>query len=72
MADPLAARRLTGWNFPSHEDGERIHREVIELVRRGAIRPVIGQRARFADLPAAFDAVIGRTTIGRSVIELDV
>ena len=72
MADPLAARRVTGWNFPSHEDGERIHREVIGLFRRGEIRPLIGQRARFSELPAAFDAVMDRTTIGRSVIELDV
>jgi NADPH2:quinone reductase len=72
MDDPLATRRQTGWNFPSHEHGERVHREVIELLRRGAIRPVIGQRAPFADLPAAFDAVMNRTTIGRSVIELDV
>ena len=70
--DPLSTRRATGWNFPSHEYGERVHREVLELLRRGAIRPVIGQRASFADLPAAFDSVMDRTTIGRSVIELDV
>jgi hypothetical protein len=31
---------------------------------------VIGQRARFADLPAVFDAVMRRETIGRTVIEL--
>ena len=72
MDDPLAVRRQSGWNFPSHEDGVRVHGEVLELLRRGAVRPVVGQRARFADLPAAFDAVIDRTTIGRSVIELDV
>ena len=48
-----------------------MHREVLELLRRGAIHPVIGQRARYADLPAAFDAVIRRETIGRTVIELD-
>jgi NADPH2:quinone reductase len=72
MDDPLTVRRQTGWNFPSHEDGERIHREVIGLVRSGAIRPVIGQRVPFAELPAAFDAVMDRTTIGRSVIELEV
>jgi NADPH:quinone reductase len=70
MDDPLAFRRQTGFNFPSHEDGERWHREVIALLRRGAIRPVVGQRARFADLPAAFDAVMRRETIGRTVIEL--
>jgi NADPH2:quinone reductase len=71
MDDPLATRRQTGWNFPSHEHGVRIHGELIDLLRRGAIRPVIGQRARFADLPAAFDGVIRRETIGRTVILLD-
>jgi NADPH2:quinone reductase len=68
MDDPLAFRRQTGFNFPSHQDGESIHREVLALVRRGAIRPLVGQRADFADLPAAFDAVIRRETIGRTVI----
>ncbi len=72
MDDPLAFRRETGFNFPSHEDGVRMHGEILALLRRGAIRPVIGQRARFADLPAAFDPVIRRETIGRTVIEMDV
>src|SRR5262249_20394130 len=71
MGDPVAFRRQPGFNFPSHEDGARMHREILALLRRGAIRPVIGQRARFEDLPAAFDAVIRRDTIGRSVIGLD-
>ncbi len=71
LDDPLAVRRQSGWNFPSHEDGARIHEQVLGLLRRGAIRPVIGQRAPFADLPTAFDAVIRRETIGRSVILLD-
>ncbi len=70
--DPLAFRRQTGFNFPSHEDGVRVHREVIELLRQGAFRPVIGQRAPFAELHATFDAVMRRETIGRTVIELDV
>jgi NADPH:quinone reductase len=72
MDDPLATRRLAGWNFPSHEDGERIHGSVLDLLRRGAIRPVIGQRATFTELPAAFDAVMRRETIGRTVIRMDV
>jgi NADPH2:quinone reductase len=72
MSDPLATRSQTGWNFPSHAEGQRIHGEVLERLRRGAIRTVIGQRTRFADLPTAFDAVIQRDAIGRSVILLDV
>jgi NADPH2:quinone reductase len=70
--DPLAFRRATGFNFPSHEDGVRVHRAVLDLLRQRAIRPVIGQRAAFAALPAAFDAVERRETVGRTVIALDV
>ena len=69
--DPLAFRRQTGFNFPSHADGERVHREVLALVRSGAVRPVIGARVPFADLPAAFDAVEQRTSMGRTVVLLD-
>src|SRR5262245_44316673 len=69
--DPLAFRRATGWNFPSHEDGRRIHREVLDLLRRKEVRTVIGQRARFSELPAAFDAVMRRETVGRTVIAMD-
>jgi NADPH2:quinone reductase len=70
--DPLAFRRQTGFNFPSHEDGVRLHQKVLDLLRRKEIRAVIGQRAAFADLPAAFDAVERRETVGRTVIALDV
>jgi NADPH2:quinone reductase len=69
--DPNAFRRQTGFNFPSRADGERLHEKVIALVRDGAVKPVIGQRARFEDLPAAFDAVEDRTSIGRSVVLLE-
>jgi NADPH2:quinone reductase len=70
--DPLAFRRQTGFNFPSHEDGVSIHRAVLDLLRTKEIRPVIGQRARFSELPASFDAVMRRETIGRTVISMDV
>lgn len=66
--DPVAFRRQTGFNFPSHEDGERVHGEVLALIRKGSVRPVIGQRGTFEDLPAAFDAVQDRTSVGRSVL----
>jgi NADPH:quinone reductase len=72
MDDPLAFRRQTGFNFPSHEDGVRIHRAVLDLFQRKQVRTVIGQRARFSELPAAFDAVMRRETIGRTVILMDV
>jgi NADPH:quinone reductase len=70
VEDPLAFRRATGFNFPSHADGERLHEQVLDLLRSGAIRAVVGQRASFADLPAAFDAISSRESTGRTVIAL--
>jgi NADPH2:quinone reductase len=69
--DPIAFRRETGFNFPSKTEGERVHREVLGLVKAGAVRPVVGQRHRFEALPAAFDAVVDRTSVGRSVVLLE-
>jgi NADPH:quinone reductase len=68
--DPIGFRRATGFNFPSHEDGLRIHAAVLDLLRRKQVRTVVGQRARFAELPAAFDAVMRRETVGRTVITM--
>ncbi len=68
--DPTAFRGQTGFNFPSHEDGVRVHEQVLALVREGAVKPVIGQRVRFEDLPKAFDTVEDRTSFGRSVVLL--
>jgi len=63
---------VMGFNFPSHEDGLRIHGAVLDLLRRKEVRTVVGQHARFSELPAAFDAVMRRETVGRTVIAMDV
>ena len=68
--DPLAVRRASGFNFPSRETGARIHREVLARLERGAVRPVIGGRVPFESLPEAFDAFLGRESVGRIVIRL--
>ena len=68
--DALEFRKLTGLNFPSHAQGEETHRQILELISSGAIRPVVGQDVAFADLPAALDAMERRVTVGRTVVRV--
>jgi NADPH2:quinone reductase len=68
--DPLAFKRATGFNFAAHRDGETVHRELLALVARGAIRPLVGRVAPFAELPAALAAMERRETTGRVVVRL--
>jgi len=60
-----------GWNFAPEKLGERIMREVIELVLAQKVKPVIGKVVDFADLPAAIDAMANRRTVGRTVVTLE-
>ena len=68
--DPIAFKRDTGLNFPSHADGEALHKRVLDLLAKGAVRPVIGQRLDFDGLPRAFDAIARREAVGRSILVL--
>jgi len=68
--DPVVFKRDTTFNFPAHRDGVRVHEELLGLVRRGAIRPVIGKELPFADLPDGLVAMENRETIGRVVARL--
>jgi NADPH2:quinone reductase len=50
------------------ERGERIMRDIIELVSSGAIRPVIGRVVGFDEIPNAIEAMANRETVGRTVV----
>ena len=65
--DPLALKKTTGYNFPSHADGERVHAQILELIANGSVRPVIGSEVAFTDLPQALQAMADRLTVGRNV-----
>ncbi len=65
--DPAALKAMTGYNFPSHADGERVHARVLELVANGSVRPVVGSEVAFTDLPQALQAMADRQTVGRNV-----
>jgi NADPH2:quinone reductase len=68
--DPGELKRAAGYNFPSHADGERVHAHVLELVRDGRVRPVVGKEVSFGELPAALKAMADRKTVGRVVVRV--
>jgi NADPH2:quinone reductase len=70
-ADPAVAtmvKQAMGFNFLARELGERITQEIVELVRGGRVRPVIGSVVDFEQLPAAIDAMGRRQTSGRTIV----
>jgi NADPH2:quinone reductase len=50
--------------------GEHVQEQLVELLRAGRIRPIIGKTAAFEDLPAALDEMEDRATIGRTVVRV--
>jgi len=69
-SDPAAVRAATGYNLVPRVVGEQIHAALTDLLERGEIRPVIGDRVRFEDLPAALDEMDRRATVGRTIVEI--
>lgn len=68
--DPLALKRLTGFNLVPREVGEAVHADLLAKLARGAIRPIVGSARAFSDLPDALEALAGRETVGRVVLRL--
>jgi len=60
-----------GWNFVPAALGKRIMREIIELIRAGQVRPVVGQVIGFNEVPAAIEAMANRETVGRTVVMVE-
>jgi NADPH2:quinone reductase len=59
-----------GWNFVPAELGERIMREIVDLVLAGKIRPVVGSVVDFDEIPEAMEAMANRETVGRTIVML--
>jgi NADPH2:quinone reductase len=66
--DPVAVRRAAGVNFPSRDQGEAVHRELLDHVTAGRLRAVVGLDVPWSELPAALAAMERRDTVGRVVI----
>jgi len=60
-----------GWNFATTELGEKIMREIVDLVVAGKIKPIVGRTIDFADIPTEIEAMANRETIGRTVVMLE-
>jgi NADPH2:quinone reductase len=68
--DPLGTRRTLGFNWPSRGEGQEAHAQILELLRTGVIRTVIGRRLRFDEIPEGLGAMERRETTGRLVVEM--
>jgi NADPH2:quinone reductase len=60
-----------GWNFAPSALGERIMREIVDLVLAGDIKPIVGRTITFDEIPTAIEAMANRETIGRTIVMLD-
>jgi NADPH:quinone reductase len=69
-SDPAAVRAASGYNLVPRAVGEKVHAALIDLLERGEIRPVIGHRVQFEDLPTALDDLAQRVTVGRTIVEI--
>jgi len=63
-------KQMMGWNLPSSELGAEITRDIVDMVKAGRIRAVVGKVAEFEELPAAIKAMGNRETVGRTIVKL--
>ena len=59
-----------GWNVAPTSLGQRAMAEIIDAVRTGAARPVVGATPAFEDLPRAITDMADRSTVGRVIVTL--
>jgi NADPH:quinone reductase-like Zn-dependent oxidoreductase len=67
---PVPFRQFTGCNFVSHRDGEQVHELILDLIRTGQVRPVVGSVVPFEQIPQAMEAMRTRQTTGRVIATL--
>ncbi|MEZ5246284.1 MAG: zinc-binding dehydrogenase [Acidimicrobiales bacterium] len=60
-----------GWNVSPTALGERITADIVDLVRAGAVKPVIGSVVAFEELPGLIDDMANRRTTGRAIVMVD-
>jgi NADPH2:quinone reductase len=66
--DPNARR--AGFNPLPRAVGQEIHDDLLDLLRRGRIRPVVGKVISFGEIPAALEDLEGRRTVGKTVARI--
>jgi NADPH2:quinone reductase len=65
--DPRPTHSL-GMNFLTRADGIRIWGTIVQMTKRGQIRPVVGREIEFDDVPWTLEAIERRETMGRTVV----
>lgn len=68
VTDPPAVRRTLGFNWPARSEGLDAHVRILEMIRTGQIRTVVGANVAWSELPAALERMESRQTTGRLVV----
>jgi NADPH2:quinone reductase len=68
--DPTLVPPGSGFNATPRHVGDAVHAHLVELLRGGQIRPVVGSIVPFARLPEALEMMEERSTMGRVVVEV--
>ncbi|MDJ0847039.1 MAG: NADPH:quinone oxidoreductase family protein [Myxococcota bacterium] len=58
----------TGINLFPRSVGERVQAGLLDLLAQGRIRPLVGRRAPYTELPAELERMEARRTTGRSIL----
>jgi NADPH:quinone reductase len=61
-------KQMMGFNFLPRALGQQIMESIVDLVRSGAVHPVIGLQRPFEEIPQAIAAMGHRDTTGRIII----
>ena len=64
-------KKAMGWNFCPDTLGESIMKSIIDEVRNGQVKPVIGETIAFEEIPAAMARLRDRKTVGRVIAQLE-
>jgi NADPH2:quinone reductase len=68
--DPALIPPGSGLNPTPPEVGNQVHAHLVELLRGGQIRPIVGDVVAFEQLPEALERMDARTTMGRVVVQI--
>src|SRR3954454_7988447 len=63
-------KQAMGFNFLPRELGERITAEVVDRVRAGRVRAVVGATVEFEAMPEAVTGMADRATVGRTIVRM--
>jgi NADPH2:quinone reductase len=69
-SDPALLPPGSGFNPTPPQVGREVQAHLVELLRAGQIRPVVGRVVPFEQLPLALEEMEARTTVGRIVVQI--